>query len=93
MTGSGLIVPLAEPGHRHVMHQIVQFSRALHDAGLAVHPAGLVEQVSRPSHLPLKSRVRRSAVWTQAPREATMGCFAVGAAYLFSSPVRVREVV
>ena len=56
MTGSGLIVPLAEPGRRHVMHQIVQFSRALHDAGLAVHPAGLVDLGRCLQHIDIRSR-------------------------------------
>lgn len=37
------VLPFTEPGKRQLMRQVVQFSRALHAAGLPVNPAGLID--------------------------------------------------
>lgn len=37
-----LLPPLTEPGQRHLLHQLVQFSRSLHAAGLAVDSSRLI---------------------------------------------------
>ncbi len=35
--------PTTEPGHRHLLNQIVRFSQSLHDAGVPVNPANLID--------------------------------------------------
>lgn len=43
MSTAPRLSPLAGPGQRHLLYQMVQFSRSLHAAGLTVNPAGLVD--------------------------------------------------
>lgn len=43
MSDLEFLPPLRQPGQRHLLHQVVQFSRSLHAAGLPVHPAGLID--------------------------------------------------
>lgn len=38
-----LLSPLTAPGQRHLLHQVLRFSRSLHEAGLAINPASLID--------------------------------------------------
>jgi len=35
--------PITQPGQRHLLNQIVRFSRSLHSAGVPVNPANLID--------------------------------------------------
>lgn len=43
MNRGSSLQPLAEPGQRHLLHQMVQFSQALRTSGLAVSPSRLID--------------------------------------------------
>ncbi len=50
------VKPITVPGQRHLEHQIVQFSRALHEAGLPVSPASLIVLGDCLRHIDIRDR-------------------------------------
>lgn len=76
------VSPLVEPGQRHLLHQVVQFSRLLHTAGLSVHPAGLVDLCRCLQYVDIRNRpdfhaaARATLVSSQADITAFEAAFA-----------------
>ncbi len=48
--------PFTEPGQRHLLHQIVQFSQSLHGAGIAVSSARLIDLCRCISFIDIRKR-------------------------------------
>jgi uncharacterized protein len=49
--------PTTQPGQRHLLNQIVRFSRSLHDAGVPVNPANLIDLCRCMSFIDISKRL------------------------------------
>lgn len=56
MNRIGSLQPLAEPGQRHLLHQVIQFSGALRTAGLVVSPSRLIDLCESIRYIDIRHR-------------------------------------